>query len=175
MRRISNPELQRLSVGEFKKSKKIPFIVVLDNVRSMNNVGSVFRTADAFSAEAIYLCGITACPPHREIHKTALGSTDSVVWKYFHQTEEALIELRNSGYHVMVIEQVEPSIKLNKFSPIPEKKYALVFGNEVMGVREELLQYADGAIEIPQTGTKHSLNIAVSAGIVLWECFNKSK
>jgi len=171
MRKIRNDELGRKTLDEFKSANKTPLIIVLDNVRSLHNVGSVFRTADAFLCEAIYLCGITACPPHREIQKTALGATESVLWKYFNNTQDALTELKSLGYHTVAIEQVEKATPLNAFKPEPDKKYAFVFGHEVDGVDEKLFSLIDSFIEIPQSGTKHSLNIAVSAGVVIWEYF----
>lgn len=167
-------ELERKSVEEFKTSAKLPVIIVLDNVRSLLNVGSIFRTADAFSIEAIYLCGITGTPPNKEIQKTALGATDSVSWKYYKETKEALEELKKSEYFIYAVEQIENSIKLNQHN-LNEKnrKLAFVFGNEVSGVDENVLQLCDAALEIPQTGTKHSLNVSVSAGIVMWEIFRQ--
>jgi 23S rRNA (guanosine2251-2'-O)-methyltransferase len=173
MKKIKNEELDRKSIEEFKGSKKTPVIIVLDNVRSLNNIGSVFRTADAFLIEAIYLCGITATPPNKEIHKTALGATDSVYWKYFNTTTEAIGELKKDNCAVYAIEQAEGSIMLNEFRPLIDKKLALIFGNEINGVSEEAMKTCDGCIEIPQQGTKHSLNIAVSAGIVVWEVWKK--
>ena len=169
MRKIPNSELNRLSVEEFKKADKLPVVIVLDNVRSQHNIGSVFRTSDAFRMAMIYLCGITATPPNREIHKTALGATDSVEWKYFDSTLAAIEQLKSEGYKVYAIEQVEGSISLKDFKLSADQKIALVFGNEVDGVAEEVMPHVDGSIEIPQFGTKHSLNIAVSAGIVIWE------
>ena len=169
MRKIPNSELNRLSVEEFKKADKLPVVIVLDNVRSQHNIGSVFRTSDAFRMAMIYLCGITATPPNREIHKTALGATDSVEWKYFDSTVAAIEHLKSEGYKVYAIEQVEGSISLKDFKLSADQKIALVFGNEVDGVAEEVMPHVDGSIEIPQFGTKHSLNIAVSAGIVIWE------
>jgi 23S rRNA (guanosine2251-2'-O)-methyltransferase len=169
MRKLLNSELGRKSIGQFRESVKSPLIVVLDNIRSHSNVGSVFRTADAFMAEAVYLCGITAIPPHREIQKTALGATESVSWKYFAHTSEAICELKASGYHIISIEQAEGATMLGNFAPEAEQKYALVFGNEVNGVSQEVVDMSDHVIEIPQFGTKHSFNIAVSTGIVLWE------
>src|SRR6056297_576244 len=156
MRKLKNSELQRRSIEEFKATSKYPIVVVLDNVRSLNNVGSVFRTSDAFLIEAIYLCGITAKPPHRDIHKTALGSTDSVDWKYFETTQGAIDILKKSGYNIYSIEQAENSIQLTEFVPSRNKKYALVFGHEVKGVHQEIVDLSDGCIEIPQHGTKHS-------------------
>ena len=169
MRKLLNIELARKTVDQFRKSKKSPFIVVLDNVRSQSNVGSIFRTADAFAVEAIYLCGITATPPHREIQKTALGATEAVAWEYFSQTMEAVVKLKAEGYRIVGVEQAEGSVALDKFDIEPEKKYALIFGHEINGVNQEVLNVCDGCIEIPQFGTKHSFNIAISVGIVLWE------
>jgi 23S rRNA (guanosine2251-2'-O)-methyltransferase len=169
MRKLLNKELERKSVEQFRKSGKSPFVIVLDNVRSQSNVGSVFRTADAFLTEAIYLCGITATPPHREIQKTALGATESVVWKYFPKTTDAMHELKSDGYILIAIEQVAAAVELQNMKIEPGKKYALVFGHEVNGVDQEVLDLCDLCIEIPQFGTKHSFNIAISAGIVLWE------
>jgi 23S rRNA (guanosine2251-2'-O)-methyltransferase len=162
-------ELNRKSVDEFKRSEKIPVIVVMDNIRSMHNVGSVFRTADAFLLEAIYLCGYTAQPPHRDINKTALGATETVSWKHFETTIEAVKALQQNGYKVYAIEQVESSISLEKFNIRADEKTAVVFGNEVEGVQQEVIALCEGCIEIPQLGMKHSLNISVAAGIVLWE------
>lgn len=173
MRKLRNEELSRLSVEGFKVAEKIPLIVVLDNVRSLNNIGSVFRTADAFLLEAVYLCGITATPPHKEIQKTALGATDSVKWLYFKTTAEAVQNLKAEGYTVLAIEQVDKSISLELFQPDKSGKYAVIFGHEVFGVEEEVVSLSDTCIEIPQYGTKHSLNIAVSAGIVIWDLFLK--
>jgi len=173
MRKLLNEELGRKTVDEFKSSSKTPVVVVLDNVRSLLNVGSVFRTADAFLVEALYLCGITGTPPNKEIQKTALGSTDTVDWKYFKTTEEAVKELKQSGYAVYAIEQAENAIMLDHFSPEKNKKIAVVFGHEVKGVEQQVIDLCDGVIEIPQVGTKHSLNIAVSAGIVIWDVFLK--
>jgi tRNA G18 (ribose-2'-O)-methylase SpoU len=161
-------ELNRMNIAEFKQSVKYPVVVVLDNVRSMNNVGSVFRTCDAFRIQEIYLCGITAQPPHKDIEKTALGATQSVDWTYFDSTQEAVKRLINDDYAVFAIEQVEKSILLNEFDSEDYKKLALIFGNEVMGVEQNVIDLCHGCIEIPQFGTKHSLNISVSAGIVLW-------
>lgn len=169
MRKLLNEELNRLSKEEFKQSDKTPLLIVLDSVRSLHNVGSVFRTADAFSVEAIYLCGITATPPHREIHKTALGADETVAWKHFKTAEEAIIELKEAGWKIAAIEQAEGSVALDKFQLGKGEKVALVFGNEVTGVSNEVMKRADVCIEIPQTGTKHSLNISVSAGVVVWE------
>lgn len=166
-------ELNRISVEEFKETEKSKFCIVLDDIRSMNNVGSAFRTGDAFLVEKIYLCGITATPPHRDIEKTALGSTDSVAWEHRTDVVELVKELQQKDYIVMAVEQVENSLKLNEFKPEKDKKYAFVFGNEVFGVNEEVVKIADRALEIPQFGTKHSLNIAVSLGIVCWDFVSK--
>jgi len=173
MRKVSNPELQRISVEDYKSAKKTPIVLVLDNVRSLNNIGSAFRTADAFLIEAVYLCGITACPPNAEINKTALGAQNSVSWKYFPSSLEALNSLKQNNFSLYAIEQAEPRVYLQQFIPSKDKKYAFIFGNEVKGVDAELMNLVDGCIEIPQYGTKHSFNIAVSAGIVLWELFKK--
>jgi len=175
MRKIKNEELGRKNVDEFKSAEKIPLVIVLDNVRSLHNIGSIFRTADAFLAEAIYLCGITATPPHREIQKTALGATESVEWKYFKTTIEACDVLIKNGYELIAIEQAEGGISLDQFSPDKKKKYAIIFGHEISGVSEEVMQKVQGAIEVPQAGTKHSLNISVCAGIVTWHFFRKMK
>ncbi len=175
MRKLRTIEMNRLSLEEFKEAEKLPLTVVLDDVRSLYNVGSVFRSCDAFRVEAVYLCGITATPPHPEIHKTALGGEDSVDWKYFKTTEEAVEELHRNGRFVYSIEQVEGSTKLqdlsdahNKLSSLPTG-YAVIFGNEVKGVKQEVVDMSDGCLEIPQFGTKHSLNVSVTAGIVVWE------
>ncbi len=169
MRKLSMDELNRKSVDEFKEAEKNKVIVVLENIRSMQNVGSVFRTADAFLAEAIYLIGYTPQPPHRDIHKTALGATETVTWKYFEKTTEALTELKSAGYKIFGIEQTEGSILLQDFKHGTDEKIALIFGNEAQGVEQETLMQCDGCIEIPQLGMKHSLNISVAAGVVLWE------
>ncbi len=173
MRKLANEELNRKSLDEFKNSSKTPLVILLDNVRSLNNVGSVFRTADAFLLESIYLCGITGTPPNKEIQKTALGATESVTWKYTPTTVEAIAELRNEGYLICSIEQAEKSTLLNNFTPSKGQKVALVFGNEVKGVEQEVIDLSDHVIEIPQVGTKHSLNISVSVGIVVWDLFLK--
>ncbi len=173
MRKLSNSELKRKSVDDFRASPKSPFILVLDNVRSMNNVGSVFRTADAFIIEAVWLCGITATPPHREIQKTALGATESVAWRYFSTTVEAVKELKEKGYVIVSVEQAESAVSLDSFAPAADEKYALIFGHEIKGVSEDVVDMSDVCIEIPQYGTKHSFNVAVSAGIVLWELTGK--
>lgn len=162
-------DLNRKSVSEFRGADKIPIIVVLDNIRSMHNVGSVFRTADAFLLQGIYLCGYTPQPPHRDIHKTALGATETVAWQYFATTTEAVQSLREAGYRIWAIEQVEHSVALQAFDQQPDAPLAIVFGNEVTGVDAEVIKACDGCIEIPQLGMKHSLNISVAAGIVLWE------
>lgn len=173
MRKLLNEELNRKSLDEFKQAKKTPIIIVLDNVRSLNNVGSVFRTADAFLVEAVYLCGITGTPPNKDIQKTALGSTDSVSWKYFKTTIDAIVELKQNNYNVYSIEQTASAIMLNDFQPVKDCKSAIVFGNEVKGVQQEVIDASMGVIEIPQAGTKHSLNIAVSVGVVTWDLFQK--
>lgn len=169
MKKLSMDELDRKSVDEFKRSEKFPVIVVLENIRSMHNVGSVFRTADAFLIEAIYICGYTAQPPRKEIDKTALGATETVNWKYFSSSKEAVEQLRKEDYKVFAIEQVDKSISLEKFHENNIERVALIFGNEVSGVEAEIIASCDGCIEIPQFGMKHSLNISVAAGIVLWE------
>ena len=166
-------QLKRPSVEAFKKQAKLPVTLVLDNVRSMHNVGSAFRTADAFALEQVVLCGITGTPPHREIEKTALGATQSVEWQYITDTAKAIQQLRDEGYDIVAVEQAVGSRALNQFSPNPTEKYALVFGNEVHGVSDEVMTMANSCVEIPQSGTKHSLNIAVSIGIVLWEFYAK--
>ncbi|HNW56595.1 MAG TPA: RNA methyltransferase [Bacteroidales bacterium] len=173
MRKLLNNELKRITVEQFKKAEKSPFIVILDNVRSQSNVGSVFRTADAFRTEAVYLCGITSQPPHREIQKTALGATESVPWKYYQKTIDAVTDLKNQGYKIIGIEQVEGSVALQDMKIAKGERYALVFGNEVNGVDQEVVDNCDECAEIPQFGTKHSFNIAISAGIVLWELNRK--
>ncbi|MBC8319838.1 MAG: RNA methyltransferase [Bacteroidetes bacterium] len=174
-RKLLNEELNRLSIDDFKKSPKVPIIVVLDNIRSLSNIGSVFRTADAFAIEAVYLCGITAKPPHREIHKTALSATESVEWVYFKSTEEAVRSLKERNYIIVSIEQVEDSIMLYDFEASNESIYALIFGNEVKGVDDNIIAMSNYCVEIPQWGTKHSLNISVTVGIVLWDIVLKLK
>lgn len=174
-RKIPNSELDRKSIEQFKQSVKTPLIIILDDVRSLNNIGSVFRTSDAFLIEKIYLCGITAIPPHKEIHKTALGATDTVEWNFFQHIEDAILELKSENIQVWSIEQVESSVMLNEFEVKENQKYALIFGNEVKGVSEKAIELSDGSIEIPQLGTKHSLNIAVSVGIVVWDFVSKMK
>lgn len=173
MRKLRNNELNRLSVDEYKTASKKPLVVVLDNIRSCNNIGSVFRTSDALLVEKIYLCGITATPPNKEIHKTALDAENSVEWQYFEETEDAIRELKNKDYKVFAVEQVKNSILLNEFNPEGGQKIAVVFGNEVKGVQQKVVNLCDGSIEIPQFGTKHSFNVSVSAGIVLWDLFQK--
>lgn len=173
MRKKSNPELNRLTPEEYRQTAKNPVIVVADNIRSLNNVGSLFRTCDAFGLEALYLCGITASPPNKEIHKTALGAENSVDWQSFSQTSDAIQRLKAEGYTVFAVEQVEQAVSLKDFRVESGKKYALVLGNEVKGVDQEAVDLCDGAIEIPQVGTKHSLNVSVSAGVVLWEFFKQ--
>jgi tRNA G18 (ribose-2'-O)-methylase SpoU len=174
MRKLDNSELGRKSVEDFKEAEKTPLIIILDDIRSLHNIGSVFRTADAFLIEKIYLCGITATPPNKEIHKTALGATDTVAWEYQKDVLEVIKKLQQEEVAVMAIEQVENSIYLQDFKPETGTKYALVFGNEVKGVSQEAVKLCNGTIEIPQLGTKHSLNISVSAGIVVWDIFKKT-
>ncbi|MCP4313685.1 MAG: RNA methyltransferase [Bacteroidetes bacterium] len=173
MRKLRNEELDRLSVTDFKEAGKIPVKVVLDNVRSQNNIGSVFRTADAFRLEGLILCGITSTPPHREIHKTALGATESVEWEYVEETEEAIRQLKENGYSILSVEQTEGALSLEKIDLEPDRKVALIFGHEIRGVDQKVVDLSDHCIEIPQFGTKHSLNISVAAGIVIWEVFRK--
>lgn len=174
MRKLLNEELDRLSVEAFKQVEKIPFVVVLDNVRSQHNIGSVFRTADAFRLDGIYLCGITSTPPSREIHKTALGATESVRWEYREETVDAVKELKREGYTILSVEQAEGAELLDRLQISKNQKYALVFGHEVRGVDQRVVDLSDRCIEIPQFGTKHSLNISVAAGIVIWEMFRRS-
>ena len=174
-RKLKNSELNRKDITQFKASEKTPIIVVLDNIRSLNNVGSVFRTADAFLIEKIYLCGITAQPPHKDIQKTALGATDSVTWEYVEDAVALSRKLKEQNIHLCAIEQAENSVMLNNFTPKKGKTYAVVFGNEVRGVQQEIVSMSDTVIEIPQLGTKHSLNISVSAGITIWDLFSKLK
>lgn len=175
MRKIQNAELNRISLQDFKQAEKRPVTLVLDDIRSLNNIGSVFRTADAFRCKSIFLCGITACPPHREIHKTALGAEESVDWKYVPTILDAIDELRSSGHTIVSVEQVENSVSLHEFQPEKDKKYAFIFGHEVYGVKQEAIDQCDFCIEIPQEGTKHSLNISVAAGVVLWDYLMKVK
>lgn len=175
MRKLENKELERKSVAAFKEATKTSLIIILDDIRSLHNIGSVFRTADAFLIEKIYLCGITAVPPNKEIHKTALGATETVAWEYQKEVTEVIENLKKDSISVFAIEQVENSIFLQNFEVQKDKKYALVFGNEVYGVSQKAIELCDGTIEIPQLGTKHSLNISVSAGIVVWDLFTKLK
>ena len=173
MRKLKNSELDRLSVDEFKQSDKTPIIVILDNIRSLNNIGSVFRTSDAFLIEKIYLCGITAKPPHKDIHKTALGSTETVDWEYVNDTLALVEKLKAQNIKIISIEQAENATMLNEFQPEADTTYAIVFGNEVKGVQQEIVTASDVVIEIPQYGTKHSLNISVSASVVIWDMLCK--
>jgi tRNA G18 (ribose-2'-O)-methylase SpoU len=175
MRKLDNNELDRKTVSDFKEAKKTPIIIVLDDIRSLNNIGSVFRTADAFLIEKIYLCGITAVPPNKEIHKTALGATETVTWEYAENVLEVITKLQVEKTEVYAIEQVENAIFLEDFAVENDKKYALIFGNEVFGVAQAAIEICDGTIEIPQLGTKHSLNIAVTTGIVVWDFFKKMR
>ncbi len=169
MRKIRTIEMQRLTIAEYRESEKLPLVVVLDDVRSMYNIGSVFRTCDSFRVEALYLCGICQTPPSTEIHKTALGAEDSIEWKYFKSALEAVEELKNRGFKVLSIEQVEHSTKLQSFVPQKAQKYAVVLGNEVKGVHQEVVDASDGCLEIPQLGTKHSMNVSVTAGIIIYK------
>ena len=169
MKKLNILELNRMNVEDYREADKVPFVVVLDNVRSLHNVGSVFRTSDAFRVERVMLCGITATPPHAEIHKTALGAEDVVCWEYFADTMDAVAKLSAEGYGVYAIEQVRGSIPLQDFVCEPAKKYAVILGNEVKGVQQQVVDACDGSIEIPQFGTKHSLNVSVTAGMVIWE------
>lgn len=171
MKKISNQELGRISVQEFEQAQKLPVVVILDNVRSMNNVGSFFRTCDAFAISELILCGITATPPDKEIHKTALGAELTVKWSHYPTTSEALERLGTQGYIIAAVEQVEGAVMLDCLAPEKDKKYALIFGNEVFGVEQSVVDMCDMAIEIPQAGTKHSINVSVSAGVVLWHMF----
>ena len=175
MRKLKITELNRISIEEFKEADKLPLVVVLDDIRSLHNIGSVFRTADAFRIECIYLCGITATPPHPEMHKTALGAEFTVDWKYVNNAVETVDNLRSEGYVVYSVEQAEGSIMLDELVLDRSKKYAIVMGNEVKGVQQEVIDHSDGCIEIPQYGTKHSLNVSVTAGIVMWDLFKKLK
>lgn len=175
MRKLKNSELDRLSVEAFKEAKKTPLIIILDNIRSLNNIGSVFRTCDAFLIKKIYLCGITATPPHKDIHKTALGSTETVEWVYVNNTLDAVNQLKAENVSIIAIEQAENAIELHNFKPQSNTTYAVIFGNEVKGVSQEVVDLSDTVIEIPQYGTKHSLNISVSCGIVIWDLFCKLK
>ena len=173
MRKLANEELNRISKDDFKKSEKTPIIVILDDIRSLHNIGSVFRTSDAFLLEKIYLCGITATPPNKEIHKTALGATDTVAWEYTKDVLEVIQKLKDENVKIFSVEQTENSIMLNDFQVETNERYALIFGNEVKGVSQEAINLSDGVIEIPQLGSKHSLNISVSVGIVIWDLFQK--
>lgn len=175
MRKLKITELNRITTEEFKAAEKLPLVVVLDHVRSLYNVGSVFRSSDAFRVESICLCGITATPPHAEIHKTALGAEDTVDWKYYARTQDAIRDLKSAGWEVWAVEQVEGSVMLQDFEPEKGKKYAIVLGNEVKGVQQEVVDQCDGCIEIPQFGTKHSLNVSVTAGILIWDFACKLK
>ena len=175
MRKTKNSELGRINIEEFKETKKTAVTIILDNIRSLNNIGSVFRTADAFLIEEIHLCGITATPPHRDIQKTALGATESVNWKYFSKTVESIELLRKNNYSIIAVEQADESIYLDQFSPEKNKKLAIVFGHEVKGIDANIMDMIDTCIEIPQYGTKHSINISVCAGIVIWDIFSKLK
>lgn len=175
MRKLKITELNRINAEEFKEARKLPLIVVLDEIRSLHNIGSVFRTSDAFRIESIYLCGITATPPHPEMHKTALGAEYTVDWKYFKNTLDAVDKLKKDGYIVYSIEQAEGSIMLDELQLDSTKKYAIIMGNEVKGVKQEVINNSDACIEIPQYGTKHSLNVSVTTGIVIWDFFNKLK
>lgn len=175
MRKLKLEELNRVTVSEFKKKKKTPLIVIMENIRSLNNVGTIFRTCDAFNIEAIYLVGITAKPPHREIQKTALGATESVEWEYFKTSEEVISRLKSKGFKIFSIEQAEGSMLINELPKINCNKMALFFGNEISGVNQETIDKSDFCLEVPQFGTKHSLNVAVCAGIVIWESFRKLK
>ena len=174
-RKLKITELNRISAEEFKKANKLPLVVILDNVRSLHNIGSVFRTSDAFRVECIYLCGITATPPHPEMHKTALGAEFTVDWKYVNNAVEAVDNLRQEGHVVFSVEQAENSIMLEDMRLEQGKRYAVVLGNEVKGVQQEVIDHSDGCIEIPQYGTKHSLNVSVTAGIVIWDLFKQLK
>lgn len=175
MRKLANAELNRISKEEFAEAKKSPIIIVLDDIRSLHNIGSVFRTSDAFLIEKIYLCGITAIPPNKEIHKTALGATETVTWEYSKNVLDIIEKLKSENIQIWSIEQTENSVMLDDFQPIEKTKYALIFGNEVKGVAQEAINLSNGVIEIPQLGSKHSLNISVSAGIVIWDLFQKMK
>jgi 23S rRNA (guanosine2251-2'-O)-methyltransferase len=175
MRKLKNAELNRKNIQEFKSAEKTPVIIILDNIRSLNNIGSVFRTSDAFLVEKIYLCGITATPPHKDIHKTALGATESVDWEYYNDTVGLVEKLKQEGVKTFSIEQAENSTMLENVDYKKDTKYALIFGNEVKGVNQKVVDISDGVIEIPQFGTKHSLNISVSAGVVIWEFYKNLK
>jgi tRNA G18 (ribose-2'-O)-methylase SpoU len=172
-RKLLNSELPRLSVEEFKQVDKLPLVLVLDNIRSQHNIGAAFRTADAFRVEKIYLCGISSPPPSAEIHKAALGAEDTVAWQYEKETMQLVVQLREKGYHPVAVEQVEGSVMLHDFQPQKDKKYALIFGNEVKGVQQQVVDNCNLSLEIPQQGTKHSLNVSVSIGVVLWDIVSK--
>jgi tRNA G18 (ribose-2'-O)-methylase SpoU len=172
-KKLQTDQLGRISADDYQQLQKSPIIVVLDNVRSLHNIGSIFRTSDAFRLESVYLCGICATPPHKEIHKSALGAENVVPWRYFKETMQAIIELQANDYELIAIEQTQHSISLEKFTINPEKKYALIFGNEVKGIQQEIVDMCTSSVEIPQFGTKHSFNVSVSAGIVLWEWYRK--
>ncbi len=174
-RKLKNSELDRKTIAEFKAAQKTPLIIILDNIRSLNNIGSVFRTADAFLIEKIYLCGITAIPPHKDIQKTALGATDTVDWEYQKDTLKLIRDLKSQNIKILSIEQAENTTMLNDFIPKPDQRYAIIFGNEVKGVQQEVIFESDEVIEIPQYGSKHSLNVSVSAGVVVWDVFCKMK
>ena len=173
MRKLANSELNRLSIPAFKQAEKIPVVMVLDNVRSLNNIGSVFRTSDAFLVDRILLCGITATPPHKDIHKTALGATESVNWTYYPETREAIYDLKREGYHIVAVEQTDGSISLDQFRVKKDVRYAFVLGHEIRGVSQEVINLCHSSLDIPQFGTKHSLNISVCAGMVIWEVFRQ--
>ena len=173
MRKLLSSELNRISLKTYKESTKTPIVIILDNVRSLNNIGSIFRTADAFLVETIYLCGISATPPHREIHKTALGAEDTVAWRYETETLAAVEIVKEEGYELIAVEQTDQSISLNNYPIERDQRYALVFGNEIRGVDQEVVDRCTGSVEIPQFGTKHSFNVSVTAGIVLWEWYRK--
>jgi len=175
MRKLKNSELNRKSIQEYKQSEKTPIIVVMDNIRSLNNIGSIFRTGDAFLIEKVILCGISATPPHRDIHKTALGATESVDWDYYKDTKDALTRLKAEGYTIIAVEQAVGSVLLNDFEHAHGSSYAIIFGHEVRGISQDIVDMCDYCLEIPQFGTKHSFNVSVSAGIVLWEIFSKCK
>lgn len=174
-RKLKNSELDRKTTSEFKAAKKTPIVIILDNVRSLNNIGSIFRTADAFLIEKIYLCGITATPPHKDIHKTALGATDTVTWEYSEDVLAVIKDLKAQNWQIYAVEQAENALFLDKFQPQKGQKLAVIFGNEVKGVQQKVVSVSDAVLEIPQLGSKHSLNIAVSAGVVLWDLFSKIK
>lgn len=173
MRKLSTDELNRLNTEQFKETQKIPLVVLLENIRSLNNIGSVFRTGDAFLIEKIMLCGITACPPHKDIHKTALGATETVEWKHYSDINEAIAELKQQGYQILSVEQAENSVMLTEYKIDKNAKYAIIMGNEVDGVEQSSIDQSDACLEIPQLGTKHSLNVSVCAGIVIWEFFKQ--